>query len=123
MVGWSSGFAVRHAIISGVALAAACLPPGSVHAQGKVDARYTVTLAGIPIGRGTWVIDIGEDRYTAAAHGTTAGVMQIFTSGHGTSASRGTVSGGQPVPASFASSIKTERRQEEIRMTLGATGV
>lgn len=119
MIAWSFRLAVCHAI----ALAAISLPVDCAQAQGKVDARYSVTLAGIPIGRGAWVIDIGEDRYTAAAHGSTAGVMQIFTSGHGTSASRGAVAGGQPVPASFASSIQTERRKEEIRMTLSAAVV
>ena len=106
MIAWSFRLAVCHAI----ALAAIGLAPDSALAQGKVDARYSATLGGIPIGRGAWVIDIGEDRYTAAAHGMTAGVMRIFTSGHGTSASRGAVAGGQPVPASFASSITTERR-------------
>ena len=116
-----SPFATRSLL--GIALGTVVLPSDAVHAQGKVDARYSVTLGGIPIGRGAWVIDIGEDRYTAAAHGTTAGVMRVFTSGHGTSASRGAVAGGQPVPASYASSVTTERRKEDIRMTLSATAV
>src|SRR4030081_3766051 len=30
-------------------------------AQGKLDARYAVTLGGLPIGQGAWVIEIGED--------------------------------------------------------------
>jgi hypothetical protein len=123
MIVWSFRFAVRHAIALGIALGSVVLLSDAAKAQGKVDARYTVTLGGIPIGRGAWVIDVGEDRYTAAAHGTTAGVMRVFTSGHGTSASRGAIAGGQPVPASFASSITTERRKEEIRMTLSATAV
>lgn len=120
---WSSRFAVRHAILLGVALATTVLSPNSAHAQGKVDARYSATLGGIPIGRGAWVIDIGEDRYTAAAHGMVAGVLRVFTSGQGTSASRGAVASGQPVPASFSSTITADRRTEEIRMTLSGTVV
>lgn len=123
MIVWSSRLAVCHAIMLGVAVGAIGLPPDTAQAQGKVDARYTVTLGGIPIGRGAWVIDIGEDRYTAAAHGMTAGVLQVFTSGRGTTASRGAVAGGQPVPASFSSTITTDRRTEEIRMSLSATTV
>src|SRR5207249_4380923 len=46
-------------------------PQRTVFAQGKLDARYVVTLSGLPIGRGTWVIDIGEDYFTAAASGDT----------------------------------------------------
>jgi len=30
----------------------------AAHAQAKLEARYNVTLAGIPLGTGTWVIDI-----------------------------------------------------------------
>src|SRR5262245_59328223 len=62
---------------------------GALLAQGKLDARYTVTLAGLPIGRGAWVIDIGEESFTASASGATSGLLQVFASGHGQSASRG----------------------------------
>ena len=60
-------------------------------AQGRLDARYEVTLAGVPIGKGAWVIDIGDDQFTAAASGATAGLMRVFASGQGSSASRGAV--------------------------------
>src|SRR5262245_36753570 len=43
----------------------------ALFAQGKLEASYSVTLAGLPIGRGAWVIDIGEDSFTASASGAT----------------------------------------------------
>ena len=89
-------------------------------AQGRLDARYAVTLAGIPIGKGAWVIDIAEDQYTAAASGATAGLLRVFASGQGSGASRGFIVGGTPVPASFAASITSDKKTEEIRMTLGS---
>ena len=92
-------------------------------AQGRLDARYAVTLSGIPIGKGAWVIDIAENQYTAAASGATAGLLRVFASGQGTSASRGFMVAGAPVPASFAASITTSKKTEEIRMTLGAGDV
>ena len=52
-------------------------------AQGRVDARYQVTLGGLPIGKGAWVIDIAEDQYTAAASGATSGLLRVFASGQG----------------------------------------
>ena len=52
-------------------------------AQGRLDARYAVTLAGIPIGRGIWVVDIAETQYTAVASGSTAGLLRVFASGQG----------------------------------------
>src|SRR5262245_39237467 len=69
-------------------------------AQGRLDARYSVTLAGMPVGKGAWVIDIAESQFTAAASGATAGLLRVFASGQGSGASRGSIVSGNPVPAS-----------------------
>jgi hypothetical protein len=97
--------------------------PAMALAQGKLDARYVATLAGIPIGKGAWVVDIMDDHYTAAASGTTTGLLSIFASGQGTGASRGIVSGGQPVAASYAATIVTQRKRDEVRMVLASGNV
>jgi len=91
---------------------------GLVHAQGRLDARYTVTLGGIPFGRGAWQIDIREDQYTAVVSGATAGLIRMFTSGQGSSAVRGTVSRGQLVGSTYASSIVTDTKHDEVRMAM-----
>jgi hypothetical protein len=114
---WSTGMTVG---ATGVAVAAAVLVAGpQARAQGKLDARYTVSLAGVPIGKGAWVIDITDDQYTAAASGMTAGILRVFASGQGTGAARGHVtSSGNLVPASYASSITADKRTEELRIVL-----
>ena len=89
-------------------------------AQGKLDARYTVTLGGLPIGQGAWVIEIGEDHFTASASGATAGLMRVFASGQGQSAARGGVSSGQLIPSSYASRIVTDEKSDEVRMTISS---
>lgn len=111
---------VRHLAACAAAglCAAAALPTPPAIAQGKLDARYMVTLAGIQIGKGALVIDIADDQYTAAASGSTTGMLQVFTSGTGSGASRGQVVGGRPVPASFASSVTSDRKTEEIRIVI-----
>jgi hypothetical protein len=96
---------------------------GVASAQGKLDARYVVTLAGVPIGRGVWIIDINDEQYTAAASGKTTGLLRVFASGEGSSASRGHVSKGRIVPSSYASSITTDKRTEELRITLAGGNV
>jgi Protein of unknown function (DUF3108) len=103
------------------AIAAAAADPAL--AQGRLDARYAVTLAGVPVGKGAWVIDIAENQFTAAASGATAGLLRVFASGQGSGASRGFIVSGNPVPASFAASITSDKKTEEIRMTLGAGDV
>ncbi len=100
------------------AIATLCAGASGAEAQGRLDARYTVTLAGIPIGKGAWVIDIADDQYTAAASGMTSGLLRVFASGQGSGASRGHIVAGTPVPASFAASVTTDRKTDEIRMTL-----
>jgi hypothetical protein len=87
-------------------------------AQGRLDARYAVTLGGLPIGRGAWVIDIGEDQFTAAASGATSGLLRVFASGQGSSAARGHVVSGALVPATFAGTMTTDKKTEEIRMSI-----
>jgi hypothetical protein len=91
-----------------------------VHGQARLDARYSVTLNGLPIGRGSWVIDIGDDHYSAAASGATAGIMRIFASGQGQSAVRGTVSAGQLVPTNYMASVSTDKKYDEVHMVMSA---
>lgn len=102
-----------------VALAGLSVDAGPAAAQGKLDARYTVSLAGVPIGKGAWVIDVADGHYTAAASGMTTGLLRVFASGQGSSAARGQVNGaGQLVPATYASSISSGKWTEELRLTL-----
>lgn len=90
----------------------------TVEAQGKLEARYTASLAGIPLGKGAWIIDIADNEYVAAASGTTTGLARVFTGGNGSGAARGDFVGGNFVPLSYSVSIATEKRTEEVRMSL-----
>ena len=47
----------------------------------------------------------------------------MFTSGQGTGASRGTVVGGQLVPASYAATITSDKKTDEVRMSLAGGNV
>ena len=90
------------------------------HAQGKLDASYSVSLGGLPIGHGNWVIDIGDDRFSTSASGATAGILRVFASGHGQSTAHGAVSGGHLVSSSYASSIQTDRKYDEVHLVINA---
>ncbi|MGB6504805.1 MAG: DUF3108 domain-containing protein, partial [Xanthobacteraceae bacterium] len=89
-----------------------------VAAQGRLEAQYTVSIAGIPIGRGSWIIDIAGDQYTAAASGTTTGLIKFFTGAHGTSAAHGAIAAGQPAPTSYGATINYDHRVDDVRMAL-----
>ncbi len=92
----------------------------AAQAQGKLEARYTASLAGIPLGHGTWVIDIAADQYTAVASGRTTGLVSLISDGHGSGAARGIVQGTSLVPTAYVASTVTDKRNDEVRMTLRA---
>ena len=94
---------------------------GDAAAQGSLDARYQVTLGGISFGRGAWQVNVSDGQFTSAVSGTTTGVMRMFSTGQGTSASRGSVaSGGVLNASSYSSSIATTKKYDEVRMQLSS---
>jgi hypothetical protein len=92
--------------------------PARAAGQGKLEAQYVASLAGILIGKGVWVVDVNDDQYTATASGKTTGLMQVFAGGQGSAAGRGSVNGGKPVSSSFAATIRSEKRTDEVRMAV-----
>jgi hypothetical protein len=103
-----------------VALLAAASAGDPASAQGRLDARYHVSLGGVAFGRGTWHINVSDNQFNATVSGTTSGVLRWFTTGQGASASRGSVTGGQLHASSYSSSISTDKKYDEVRMLLNA---
>jgi Protein of unknown function (DUF3108) len=112
-------------LIGGFALLALLGDAGSgpARAQGKLDASYVVTLSGLPIGRGVWAIDVQDDQFGASASGATSGLLRVFASGQGSSVVRGVMSGGQPSPSSYASSIVTDKHTDDVRIQFSGGSV
>lgn len=103
------------AAIGGLVLAWAAEPAA---AQGKLEAQYEATLAGIPVGRGAWNIDIQDDVFSAAASGGTTGILKSFAGGSGTGAAQGRVVNGALVASAYQASTTTSKKTEEIHITL-----
>lgn len=101
-------------------VAALCLGAGAARADGKLEARYTASLAGIPIGKGTWVLDIGEAQYSAAASGMTTGLLRVFAGGEGTSAVRGALANGKPLVTNYAATVKLKDKTDEVKFLLNS---
>jgi len=113
----------RHASLAIAASAALAFCSVGAQAQGKLEARYSASLAGIPLGTGIWVIDIASDQYTAVASGRTTGLVKLISDGSGSGGARGTVHGAGMVPTSYASTTTTDKHSDEVRMTLRAGAV
>lgn len=100
------------------AVALSALSPQAASAQGRLDAQYEATLAGIPVGKGAWTIEIGDDTFSAAAQGGTAGLLKAFSGGTGSGASQGRVVNGALVPNAYTATTTTQKKSETIRMVL-----
>lgn len=114
-------FAAVGAAVCVTAIAADAGRPAA--AQARLEAEYTASLAGIPIGHGNWVIEVTQDQYTAAASGATTGILRLFSSARGTSAANGSFSGAQPMPTSYAATIDYDRKIDDVRMVLAGGNV
>jgi hypothetical protein len=113
----------RTILAAALALAAAALSGGSAHAQGRFEARYSVTIGGIPVGQGGWTADIAEDQYTTAASGRVSGIARVVSDGEGFGAARGHVASGRLVPTSYAVTVTADHRPDEIRMAFAGGAV
>ena len=91
---------------------------GSALAQSKLEARYTAALAGIPLGSGSLVVEVSPDQYTAVASGRTSGLVKLISDGSGSSGARGALQGSTLVPNSYASNSTSDKKADEVRMTL-----
>lgn len=97
----------------GLVFACLVLPPaglGEAHAQGRLEARYQASLAGISVARGSWVVDIAEDRFTASADGGSSGLLNTFSGGKGSGVAEGRIVNGQLVPVSFVSTYASDKK-------------
>ena len=86
------------------------------HVSARLDAAYEATLLGFPIGDVTWTIDLHDNRYSAAAHGATAGLMLIFSRGHGTAEAQGSVAGKEPVASNFLVDITHGTASQKVEI-------
>jgi hypothetical protein len=92
-------------------------------AQGRLEAEYEASLGALVIGKGAWVVDIGDEQFTATVAAGTAGVLKSLGSGNGTGTSNGRVISGQLVPANYLSTINYGPKNETIRITLNGGNV
>ena len=94
------------------------LAPQGAHAQGRLDAQYEASLAGIVVGKGAWTIEINDDQYSAAAQGGTTGLLKTFAQGAGTSYAQGRVVNGALVGTNYNATTTTSKKSEAIHITL-----
>ena len=111
--------------VAAAATAFVCADDGRAEprTQGKLEGHYTGSLAGLPVGKGVWVIDIADDQYSIAASGKTTGLLNVFASGRGTSATRGVLNGGKAITANYSQTVVYDKKTDDVRIALSGGNV
>ena len=86
----------------------------SAHAQAKLDAYYTATLLGLPIGHISWVIDLKENRFSSVATRSIAGFLRLFLDAQGSVKAESRLSSGKPVPSKFQLKLLAGKWSDEV---------
>jgi hypothetical protein len=95
-------------------LALASTGSKSADAQAKLDAYYTATLLGLPIGHISWAVDVKDNHFSSVATGSIAGFLRLFLDAQGSVAAEGRLSGGKPVPSKFQLKLLAGKWSDEV---------
>jgi hypothetical protein len=104
--------------IAATALVALAASMPSARAQARLTAQYTISVAGISIGRGDFTAEIAGGRYAAVGSGRAAGFLRILVSGEAAVAARGVLSEDKSVPSNFTATMTSDDERSSVNMTL-----
>ncbi len=90
----------------------------SAHADGRLEARYTLSLAGLELGKAALLLEVDERSYTASGSARLTGMAQAVSSGKGTAGARGAIARGELEPRAFAMEAESDRKAEAIRLVM-----
>src|SRR6266511_3525420 len=111
-------------ILAGSALALMTATLGDhAHAEGKLDASYTISFARIRVGDIAATGVFGESEYAISARGRAGGIMKILVDGEASFATHGIIKDGYPVPTTFTSKIVSDAETSDVTMVLDEGGV
>jgi hypothetical protein len=107
--------------LAAIGIAAALLlgaPPA--RAEGQFEGQYTLSMAGISIGKLEWRARIGSTDYTMAANGRTSGILSMLINGEGNVSLKGTMRDARSQSAIWASKLTSRDEQSMVNMTFEA---
>jgi hypothetical protein len=108
-------------LLASIGLVAAGASPA--FAQAQFEARYTLSMAGLSIGKLSWKAQLGTSDYTTQANGRVSGFLSLLVTGEGNVAVKGQVKDGRPQPASFLSAVVREDEKVNVQFSLDGSRV
>jgi hypothetical protein len=109
-------FIAAFCVAAGLLGTAADAGVGEIRGPVKLDVAYTASLLGLPLGQISWTVELSDKRYTAAATGSTAGLLRIFANGHGAANAHGMLNASEPVASDFVVKYVSGNASDEIKI-------
>jgi hypothetical protein len=100
-----------------VAIAVMLWAAAPAFGQTRLISQYSISIAGITLGRGELAADIDEDGYVAQGSGRAAGFLRILVSGQAQVSARGRLNDGRPAPTAFSARLDDENEHSVVAMT------
>lgn len=120
MIDASSAFSLARGALAAGALALWAAP---ALAEGRLDAKYVLTIGGVELGRASVVVEAGPGAYEISGSGRITGVLRAVSSGKGVAAARGTLTSDKMVPRVYALNAEADGKKELARLAMTAGGV
>ena len=107
-------------LAAGSALALITATAGNrAHAEGNLDASYTISFARIPVGEITATAVFGQNEYAISARARAGGVLKaLLVDGEASFSTDGTIKGDYPMPTTFTSKIVSNAESSDVTMVL-----
>lgn len=99
----------------------ACATPAL--AEGRLDAKYVLSVGGVELGRASVVVQAGEDAYEISGSGRITGVLRAVSSGKGVAAARGVLTPAKMVPRLYALNAEADGKKEGARLAMAGGAV
>lgn len=120
-VGGKSAYAFA---LAGLILTAQCFPTQSASANPyKFQAKYRVSLSGVPIGEANFMGSFDGPQYRLDGYGKLTGLAGAIYDYTASASSAGRVSTGKVVPNAFSVNASDGEKTATVRMTMGSSGV
>jgi hypothetical protein len=110
--------AARTAILATALAGVTAVLHERAHAEGKLDASYTISFARLEVGEISATVVIGDNDYAISARGRAGGIMKALIDGEGSFAARGTLKEGYPLATTFTSKMVSDVETSEVTMVL-----
>jgi hypothetical protein len=89
-------------------------------AQARFEGSYTLSMAGIPVGKLTWSTQFSASDYVAKTGGHASGLLSLLVSGEGRATVRGLLREGRAQPSSFDSAVDRVDEKTAVHITFEA---